>query len=53
MPRYEVKVITTLRKSFFVDALDPEEAKNIVENDCLDDALDTDDFDTEYSVYKM
>lgn len=53
MPKkvYTVKVITVFRKDFQIEAESPDDARVQAEKDYLDDAIDTDDIDTEIEVY--
>lgn len=48
MPIFKFVITTTFRKVVRFEAKDASEADDILQNEYLDNALDTEDFDTEY-----
>lgn len=52
MKTYKVLVTTTFRKWYEIEAESEEEARTEVEEDLLDDAIDTDDIDTLIEIEK-
>ena len=49
---FVVLVTTTFKKWYEVEAESEEEARKEVTEDYLDDAIDTDDIETEVEIYK-
>ena len=52
MPKFKFCIVTTFRKHVEIEADSYEEAENEIIEDYLDDAIDTDDFDTEIEEEK-
>ena len=48
MPTFRFVITTTFKKTVSFEAKNAEEADDILKNEYLDNALDTEDFETEY-----